>query len=186
MKRYNAYINFLCDLIIMDMPIVNYHHDGFFYDTYKNEIEPFQLRDTAKSTAVPKNNTIYIDLDKFSNEIDIYIALTHEVRHCGQYQAIMNDDMDDFTEPSILEQWKKELQSYKPSDIEGYENQAVELDANAFTWLICRVVFGIELQVDCDQELFNKYKMIISELYSVDEIKECLKYSNCQISKRQA
>ena len=168
------------------MPIVKYHHDGFFYDTFKDKIEPFQLRDTAKSTAVPKDNTIYIDLDKFNNEIDIYIAFAHEVRHCGQYQAITSDDMDDITEPRILEQWKKELQSYKTSDVEGYENQSIELDANAFTWLICRVVFGIELQVDCDQELFNKYKRIISELYSVDEIKECLKYSNCQISKNQA
>ena len=90
MKTYNSYINFLCDLIIMDVPNVKYKFDENFYDSYFNEIEPFQLRDTAKSTAVPKNNTIYIDLDKFSNEIDIYIALTHEVRHCGQYLSLIH------------------------------------------------------------------------------------------------
>lgn len=186
MKTYNYYIAFLCDLIAIDLPKLRYHYKGKYYDEYNREIEPFELRPTAKASTT-QNRTIYIDLDKFKDEMDIYLSLAHEVRHCAQLQSMYDDELAEDVAPfPIIQKWGKEFEHFDASDVQGYENQSIELDANAFAWWIGRVVFNIEMHVNCNEMSFNQYKKYISEYYSVSEIKQCVAYSGFQYSKNQA
>lgn len=94
--------------------------------------------------------------------------------------------MADIATPNLIEQWKKEFKQYSASDVEGYENQSIELDANAFAWFIGRAVFNIEVTVNCNQNLLMQYKRYIANTFSLDEVKECLEYSDFQYSRNNA
>lgn len=119
--------------------------------------------------------------------MDVYLSLAHEIRHCSQLQSMYDDELAKYVAPfEIVQKWKKELKHFDASDVVGYENQSIELDANAFTWWIGRVVFNVEMNVNCNQILLYQYKKYISEYYSESEIKECVKYSDFQYSKNQA
>lgn len=79
---------FLSDLMAIEPPVVIYQKDGKAYYGNGQKTESFQLKQSAKATTIVKENKIYVDLDKFKDEIDFYLSLAHEVRHCAQYQAI--------------------------------------------------------------------------------------------------
>ena len=186
-KTYNYYIAFLCDLMVIDLPKLKYHYKNKYYDAYGKDIEPFKLRPSAKATTVPNEYAIYIDLEKFKDEIDLYLSLAHEVRHCAQLQSMYDNKLAEDVAPfESVQQWKLEFNGFNASNVEGYENQSIELDANAFAWWIGRVVFNVEMTVNCNQILLYQYKKYISEYYSESEIKECVKYSGFQYSKIQA
>lgn len=186
MKTYNYYIAFLCDLMVIDLPKLKYHCQDKYYDAYGRDIEPFELKPTAKATTT-QNRTIYIDLDKFKDEMDIYLSLAHEVRHCAQLQSMYDDKLAEDVAPfEVIQKWEKEFEHFNASDVQGYENQAIELDANAFAWWIGRAVFNVEMYVNCSGMLFNQYKNYISEFYSLTEIKECLDYSGFELGQTQA
>lgn len=186
MKNYNCYVAFLCDLMAIELPNLNYHYKNEYYDAYGIEIEPFELKPSAKATTVLNENTIYLDLERFKDEMDIYISLAHEVRHCAQYQATEDIGLADIATPNLINQWKKEFKQYSASDVEEYENQSIELDANAFAWFIGRAVFNIEVTVNCNQNLLMQYKRYIANTFSLDEVKECLEYSDFQYSRNNA
>ena len=170
----------------IELPNLNYHYKNEYYDAYGIEIEPFELKPSAKATTVLNENTIYIDLERFKDEMDIYISLAHEVRHCAQYQATEDIGLEDIATPNLIDQWKKEFKQYSASDVKGYENQSIELDANAFAWFIGRAVFNIEVTVNCNQNLLMQYKRYIANTFSLDEVKECLEYSDFQYSRNNA
>lgn len=175
--KYNRYIEFLCDLMAIERPFFNFKDNGRFYNDMGAKIEKFELKPTAKMTTIPTENTIYVDLDKFTDEIDVYLSLAHEIRHCAQYQALNDVGLWDITTPEMLKIWAKELQRYKDSTNKGYENQSIELDAIAFSWLIGRTVFGVEVKANnVNQDELNKYKQYISNIFSVGEIKETQDY----------
>ena len=187
MKTYNYYIAFLCDLMVIDLPNLKYHYQDKYYDAYGRDVEPFELKPNAKATTVPNEHAIYIDLEKFKDEIDIYLSLAHEVRHCAQLQSMYDDELAKNVAPfEIIQKWKNELKHFDASYVVGYENQSIELDANAFAWWIGRVVFNVEMYANCNKMLFNEYKKYICDYYSESEIKECIKYSDFQYYKNQA
>ena len=178
---------FLSDLMVIEPPVVIYQKDGEAYYGNGQKTESFQLKPSAKATTIVKENKIYVDLDKFKDEIDLYLSLAHEVRHCAQLQSMYDDELAEDVAPfTIIQKWGKEFEHFNASDVQGYENQSIELDANAFAWWIGRVVFNIEMHVNCNEMSFNQYKKYISEYYSVSEIKQCVAYSGFQYSKNQA
>lgn len=133
MKTYNYYIAFLCDLMVIDLPNLKYHYQDKYYDAYGIDVEPFELKPNAKATTVSNEHTIYIDLDKFKDDIDVYLSLAHEVCHCAQLQSMYDDELaKDIAPFEIIQKWKNELKHFDASDVVGYENQSIELDANAF------------------------------------------------------
>lgn len=103
--------------------MVIYQKEGKAYYGNGQKTESFQLKPSAKATTIVKENKIYVDLDKFKDEIDLYLSLAHEVRHCAQYQAINDVGLVDIATPEMLKIWKKELKEYKGSENEGYETQ---------------------------------------------------------------
>lgn len=116
---------FLSDLMAIEPPVVIYQKDGKAYYGNGRKAESFQLKPSAKATTIVKENKIYVDLDKFKDEIDLYLSLAHEVRHCAQYQAINDVGLADIATPEMLKVWKKELKEYKGSENEGYEAQHI-------------------------------------------------------------
>lgn len=189
MKTYNTYIFFLSDLMAIEPPIVVYKENGKCHYGDGKKTKNFQLKPTAKATTVVKENTIYIDLDRFNNEIDVYLSLAHEVRHCAQYQSLNDVGLYDIGTPEMLKKWKEELNTYKGSETKGYEIQHIELDANAFTWFIGRSVFGVEVTINnlgMYYTLQDQYNQYIYNNYSQEEVRDCLEYSGFQYSKNQA
>lgn len=98
---------FLSDLMAIEPPVVIYQKDGKAYYGNGRKAESFQLKPSAKATTIVKENKIYVDLDKFKDEIDLYLSLAHEVRHCAQYQAINDVGLADIATPEMLKVWKK-------------------------------------------------------------------------------
>lgn len=87
MKTYNSFINFLCNLMAIEIPDVCYHYKNQYYDLEGVEIKPFKMDEDIKSFAIPDENSIYLNLDCMESELDVYMVLAHEIRHCAQYQA---------------------------------------------------------------------------------------------------
>ena len=107
------------------------------------------------------------------NKDMIYPILFHEIRHIYQYQSVMHPS---WGEP-MAETWKEEIMHYSASNIKGYENQSIEIDANAFSKLIINVVFKKDFEVNCDQELLKKRIQELMNDFSYAEIKECYEYN---------
>lgn len=180
---------FLSDLMAIEPPVVIYQKDGKAYYGNGQKTESFQLKPSAKATTIVKENKIYVDLDKFKDEIDLYLSLAHEVRHCAQYQAINDAGLADIATPEMLKIWKKELKEYKGSENEGYETQHIELDAFAFAWFIGVSVFGVELHLNgvrSGKQLLSSYIQFISNNYSLEELRDCLEYSGFAYKRNQA
>lgn len=171
----------------IEPPIVIYKENGKCHYGDGKKTKNFQLKPTAKATTVVKENTIYIDLDKFNDEMDVYLSLAHEVRHCAQYQALNDVGLEDIGTPEMLKKWGEELSSYVSSETSGYESQHIEMDANAFVWFIGCSVFGVEVTINCTEKaLQEQYKKHIANNYTQEEVKDCLEYSGFQYSRNQA
>lgn len=80
------------------------------------------------SRLYPKESLIVINEKYKDNYIECAKSLAHEYRHVFQIMmvAVMPED-------SLSKLWKEELQNVIVSGKTGYEIQAVELDAFAFT-----------------------------------------------------
>lgn len=183
MKTYNSFINFLCSLMAIEIPDVYYHYKNQYYDLEGVEIKPFKMDEDIKSFVIPDENSIYLNLDCMESELDAYMVLAHEIRHCAQYQATEGIGLADIAERDIMYQWKKEFSRFST-----HENtcQEVELDANAFAWFIGKVMFGEKIKMNCDEALAKPYKKYICRNYSLSEIKERLDYSGFELGQTQA
>lgn len=168
----NSYINFLSDLMAIDPPIVYFHENEKFFYSNGLKCEPFTLNESSMATTVPNENRIYVDLDKV-NEDFIYPVLAHEIRHCYQYQAITNPI---YFEPRS-DEWKEEMDNYTNSMTEGYENQSIEIDANAFAKLIMNVVFKKDIIPKGDINRLNERYRELLEDYSYEEIVDSYQYA---------
>lgn len=180
MKTYNSFINFLCSLMAIEIPDVYYHYKNQYYDLEGVEIKPFKMDEDIKSFAIPDENSIYLNLDCMESELDVYMVLAHEIRHCAQYQATEGIGLADIAERDIMYQWKKEFSRFST-----HENtcQEIELDA---AWFIGKVMFGTEIKLNCDEGLTKPYKKYICRNYSLTEIKERLDYSGFELGQNQA
>lgn len=166
------YIRFLCDLLVIDQPRVFIKESGQFKDIDDQPAEPFTLKGSAAATTIVEETEIYIDMDVINKDM-IYPILSHEIRHVYQYQAVMQPS---WGEP-MAETWKEEIMHYSASNIKGYENQSIEIDANAFSKLIINVVFKKDFEVNCNQELLKKRIQELMNDFSYEEIKECYEYN---------
>lgn len=172
MTRIKKFVNFLCDLMVIDQPNIYIVDKGGFKDIDGVSTESFELKDSSAATTIVEENKIYIDMNVIDKAM-LYTILAHELRHIYQYQSIMHPSWE---EP-MAETWKEEILNYNGSDIEGYENQSIEIDANAFSKLIINVVFKKDFEVNCDQELLKKRIQELMNDFSYAEIKECYEYN---------
>lgn len=185
MKTYNSFIIFLCSLMAIEIPDVYYHYKNQWYDSYRSEIKPFEMDEDIKSLVIPDENSVYLNLDCMDKEMDVYMVLAHEIRHCAQYQATEGIGLADIADRDTIYQWKKEFSQFS-THTNDMTCQEVELDAIAFTWFIGRVMFGEEIKLNCDEILVKPYKKYICRNYSLTEIKERLDYSGFELGQTQA
>lgn len=165
------YMLFLCDLLVIDMPVVHIKQNNKYHDMNGNKVEQFTIRDTAMATAYPKENKILINMDAFNNDIE-YIVLTHEMRHIYQWTAINNK----LESKRLIKLWKNNFNNYLSSENDGYTNQPLEIDANAFTYIVMLALFNREITVKCNQKLLSKRIKELMLDFSKDEILDSYNY----------
>lgn len=165
------YIMFLCDLLVIDVPTVQIKENNKYYDLNGHEVDPFKIRNTAMATSYPKENKILVNIDSFSDGIE-YIVLTHEIRHIYQWIAI-NDKLES---KRLIKLWKNNFDNYLSSENDGYTNQPLEVDANAFTYIVMLALFNREITVKCNQKLLNKRIKELTLDFSKDEILDSYNY----------
>ena len=175
--KYESYINFICDLLTILPVKVHFKEKNHYFDQHGKKVKPFDLKESAGATTITQKATIYIDLNKYKDGLE-YIALAHEIRHIFQYQVLYEDAelredvLDDITS------WKCNFEHYMDSTNPEYVNQPLEMDANAFAWAISRIIFEKEIQIyGGNQKKFARYKAMICEVYTEDEILECAKFN---------
>lgn len=84
---------------------------------------------------------------EFDSVYDLYFCIAHEMRHAYQVK--------------YKEFYKDAFESYKPRNevsVHDYNKQLLELDANAFAYMVIRDDFGIEMLLDCDEDVLFAIK----------------------------
>ena len=114
--RVEKYIRTICDLLNIEIPQIV--ETGDVLDT-----------DTMLAKADILNRKIY--LSGKSKSMDFWFAIAHELRHIWQAQ----DDFD---------KWFGNYMQIENTDIETYNLQDAELDANAFAMIVMVDVFGVK------------------------------------------
>lgn len=85
--------------------------------------------------------------NEFDSIYDLYFCIAHEMRHV--YQLMYK------------EFYKGAFESYKPRNevsLHDYNMQLIELDANAFAYMVMRDDFGVEMLLDCDEDVLFAIK----------------------------
>ena len=163
MLDFKTYIDFLCDLLTIDKPTILYKQTGVF-----------TMPKTAGMRSFPTENTILVNLSVYTDGLE-YVAITHEMRHIYQYQVV-SQFLTDLESKSTIREWRKGFKNYKDSTHEHYENQSLEVDANAFAWYITKVLTGREIVVNCDRHaLARRIRQIASDM-PAEEVLEVYSY----------
>lgn len=82
--------------------------------------------------------------------------------------------------------WEKEMSNYSASDVPGYENQNIEIDATAFSKIIFNFVFKKDFDTNCDQKkLQNRINELLQE-FSLEEIIDSYEYTIGAFNKDQS
>ena len=140
MDKVKEFINELCELLNIESVKVVYNDDLFVTST---QLALFNSQD----------NTIF--LSNKSLTVDTFFSIAHELRHKWQ---IINDENKYFT-------------NYKSSievDVDTYNLQIAELDANAFAAIIMSDFFQLKpqfkgLKESTKTKIFNHIDVIIKE-----------------------
>lgn len=121
----NDYISFLCTLLSIKIPKVYFKENGKVHDLKNKPIkkELFQVKDSSICTSYPIENVICVNLDACKDKSLVYTYLAHEIRHLYQYACVYKKNQKVFSiDERSISIWKKELESYKDSQNENYEN----------------------------------------------------------------
>lgn len=125
---------------------------------------------SSKGRTFPEKNLII--LDKHQDDDMLLISLAHEIRHIYQHRVVYDEEYKEDEERKTRRIWKDNFKNYLDSSYENYEDQALELDANAFSWIIAKTILGKEITIKCDHK---KLKIAIDDIlsnFTLDEIKE--------------
>lgn len=112
------YINELCDILDIESPTISYKTDTFNSNTMQAQVDVL-------------NNIIYIrPFNKINPDILIFVA--HELRHLWQHKTNRDYFFKDYKTVD------------KCKNIDEYNLQIAELDANAFSAVVMVDMFGLE------------------------------------------
>lgn len=174
----NDYVSFLCTLLNIKIPKVFFKENEKFYDLKNKPIkkELFQVKDTSICTSYPKENVICVNLDVCKDRSLVYIYLAHEIRHLYQYSCVYNKNQKVFSmDERSVSIWKKELESYKDSQNENYENQEIEKDANLFANFIAIVIFKRVLDIkEIDKKEYEFKTKLFMNFFASNPVKKQL------------
>lgn len=152
MDKYKLYFEDLMKLLDIQANLYLKWNDDTFTDYKGDKVEKYQLQQSAMATT--KGNTIYVDLTKVNKPLE-YFIIAHECRHVYQKKYIYEHDN------KLARTWKKDLEKYQDSSVDGYENQSIEIDANAFALMIFEKLFKtydwyVAPTINCDKDLLKQ------------------------------
>lgn len=153
-------------LSLLNLKNIKIHaqESGNYFDLITGDkVKNIKLNEGASATSYPYQKLICINLDYYTGDREglEYFVLAHELRHMYQVEAIQFG----WESEELLDLWKQNLECYEGSNHIGYENQPIELDANAFAELIILELFGRVVEVNCDfQKLEENMKRISKDL----------------------
>lgn len=139
-KHVNGFIRLLCDDLSIKKPDI----------VYKNNI--FNSK-TQLAAYAPDEKRIYIK-NEYENLLDLFFAISHELRH--KYQ--IDYKIYDFSTYKNA----KQISNY------DYNMQEVEIDANAYAYIIMNEVFNVNplfngLDIDIIQKIKQRAELIVNE-----------------------
>lgn len=147
MKELKKYIAYISQVLSIKEPEVYFHDNGKFYNSKMKRTKAFELKPTSIATTT--DEAIYFDLDKCSQGIE-YVLLAHELRHVYQKEAIEREDP---AEPIQL--WKQALENYHGSQAADHEENPLEIDANAFAYIVAVHLFKREIWIKGPQQIIK-------------------------------
>ena len=140
MKEIKEYIRIICKDLGISVPNVRF-------------TKSFKGSDTRLAEYDSHSNILMLS-SRYENVLDLYFCVAHELRH--KYQ--LDKDIYDFS-------------SYVTSstvDIKTYNMQEIELDANAYAYVIMANVFGVEplfngLDEDVKKKIIRRAIKIVNQ-----------------------
>ena len=119
---------------------------------------------------------ICVNLDACKDKSLVYIYLAHEIRHLYQYACVYKKNQKVFSiDERSISIWKKELESYKDSQNENYENQEIEKDANLFANFIAIVIFKRVLDIkEIDKKEYEFKTKLFMNFFASNAVKKQL------------
>jgi hypothetical protein len=167
-------------------------NDNNFYDI-SNEIHKMypeydSFEEIKGKTLINNNNaTIIYNLTEM-DKIDELFVIPHELRHLYQFQEVKFDDDGKkiLEDKRIIDLWRRELNGkYRDSkqlndNVELFNSQMLELDANAFTQVIMKKLLGINIKIHSydRNEIFNDVVNLIDQSYPDSYIYESIAYNS--------
>lgn len=127
---------------------------------------------------------LYFNLSLTHDIRQFYFSLAHEMRH--HYQAMAISDKERHLEfPEKIKIWESEMLSYKENNQPGYDDQNIELDANAFGILMMNLLFDEATPVNPKKvniELLENAIDRIADVYDNDRLFDLAEDYNLPVS----
>lgn len=173
-----SFVEFVTDLLVLNLNFIFIKSKGKVYN-YHGEIVYLKDQPTTKAKMMIDKDkyNLWIDLDQL-DEHEEYLAILHEVRHAYQMELVKQGVNDEF-----VIKFEENFNNYITGEHKEHLTQPVELDAQAFTLVVGREIFKVELDCDIDKALIGPYIECIYSEFDLEEIKECMHYSNFNFSK---
>lgn len=174
---------FIVDLLAIPLPSIYFIKNGKSYCLVGkecNELPP--VPKTSKGRTIPELNLIILDVNKHEDNMMLLVSLAHEIRHIYQYLVVNKKEYQEDVGIKTVKKWHNNLKKYKDSTFKNYEDQDIEIDANAFAYIISMVVLGKQLQINnCNQDKLQQAINDILITIPLDEIKESAKYCGIKV-----
>lgn len=159
MKNYflNEAVEFTCDILDIPAPKI------------KTSMLPQDLGKPARYYIDKDKGTFFIDVDLFTDARQFYFVIFHELFHhfqafkTGRYKQFYSYRSLEYSQTHV-KYWDSELGEYKPNGVEGYDDQYLELDANAFGMYMMKILWGLDVPVNTNVVDIKKLKKCIDEI----------------------
>lgn len=174
-KTLNSLIELSCEIQSINVPYIYYVHYNnkkvVLRDKSFNVIS-YDIRDVVYNVKtikfIPKENVIYINTDVLNDKILSYSLALRETRYMFHIHEItsLKDKNITLTDTYLIKQWKYCYDNTKINK-KYYINSPVEIDKNAYSYIIMKTVFNINLRFDgIDNELFTSTMDVLNKIYN--------------------
>lgn len=167
--EYKNIIMFVCELLDVNIPEFVFKKDDVLFDINGNIVEfDMSIVNGVKGKYIFDGKILFINVDLHHNDEE-YISIVHELRH--YYQECEIEDRH-FESEETIKLWEHNMNNYVSSndDHVEYINQPIELDANAFTFIVLANLYSKPIIIrDVDE---NSLKLRITEILSTITYKE--------------
>lgn len=177
------FIDFVCDVLTVEINKIWIKENGKLYNPINKYDKTIEAQEAKARFLIDSNgnNILWLDLDRHDN-YEEFLSILHELRHGYQLSLVYDSDYD-ITNDREAQIWQYEIENYIPFGQKGYENQQIEIDANAFVIYMAEYLFGIKVNHEYDDVIMENQIDIIAEDLFYDEIIDCKERSRFDFAK---